>query len=313
VKNEILKSTITLCFLIFSSSASKILNAEELCGDLKSAQVFDDPHYKVGSASAHAAITADLFGGEIIELRPFSENNNQQALFRVKIRARDPYSGQIRYRDAMFKPRVWGDAGGFARAPMEYVAYSLNRMLEMDYVPPTAYRKGLNLEWGGQKFTEGAFIHFSPQFFPLVKMQGEYFPYIDEAVVSDSRVLNVILQNRDAHNRNLGSGVHWVDGRTRPVFLDFGAALREQGGLSIDHFPVFGNSKKVNRIRRQTLGALRKMSFESFRPLIQSGLISEGEAWAMDGTRYGIMSHFKGKIANARANGRPESDVVMPF
>jgi hypothetical protein len=313
MRNSFLCKLKILSSMLVFGAVSYTSSAEEVCGDIKAAQVFDDPHYKSGSATAHAAITADLFGGEIIEMRPFSENNNQQVLFRVKIRATDPYNGQVRYRDAMFKPRVWGDGGGFARAPIEYVAYFVNRALEMDYVPPTAYRKGLNLEWGGQKFTEGAFIHFSPQFVPLVKMQGEHFPYIDEAVVSDSRILNVILQNRDAHNRNLGTGVHWVDGRRRPVFLDFGAGLREQGGLSIDHFPVFGNSKRVNRIRRQTLSALQGLSFESFRPLIQAGLISEGEAWGMDGTRYGVMSHFNAKRATARANGRPDSDVIMPF
>jgi hypothetical protein len=41
---------------------------------------------------------------------------------------------------AIFKPRMLGDAGGWHRAPMEWVAYRLNLMLGMDLVPPVAYR-----------------------------------------------------------------------------------------------------------------------------------------------------------------------------
>jgi hypothetical protein len=43
---------------------------------------------------------------------------------------------------AIYKPRVYGDAGGWHRTPMEYVAYRLNRLLGLDLVPPVAYRCG---------------------------------------------------------------------------------------------------------------------------------------------------------------------------
>lgn len=45
---------------------------------------------------------------------------------------------------AIYKPRVYGDAGGWHRTPMEWVAYRLNLLLGLDYVPPVAYR------WGGR-------------------------------------------------------------------------------------------------------------------------------------------------------------------
>ena len=41
---------------------------------------------------------------------------------------------------AIYKPRVYGDAGGWHRTPMEWVAYRLNLLLGLDLVPPVAYR-----------------------------------------------------------------------------------------------------------------------------------------------------------------------------
>ena len=297
--------------LCISVSASAVGPCE--LAERQAREVFDDPRHKPSSRSAHDAITADLFNGRIIEFEPFTKDDNKQALFRVKIEAKDPYTGQLRYREAMFKPRVWGDGDGWARAPMEYVGYNVNRLLKMDYVPPVAYRKGLDLKWGEAQFTEGAFIHFSPEYVALAKLKGEAFPVIDEGVISDSRVLNVILQNKDAHNKNLGLGRHWVDGKQRPVFLDFGASLRAGTNVSVTDFPVFGNSKRVTRIRQSTLEALRTMNFESFRKLVEAGLINEGEAWQMDKIRYGVLSHFEALIKKAQDEGRPASDVVIPW
>ena len=42
---------------------------------------------------------------------------------------------------AIYKPRAYGDAGGWHRTPMEWVAYRLNVLLGLDYVPPVAYRQ----------------------------------------------------------------------------------------------------------------------------------------------------------------------------
>lgn len=38
----------------------------------------------------------------------------------------------------MFKPGIEGNADGWHRAPIEMVAYKLNLMLGMDYVPPVS-------------------------------------------------------------------------------------------------------------------------------------------------------------------------------
>ena len=50
----------------------------------------------------------------------------------------DPHTAQRVH--AIYKPRVYGDAGGWHRTPMEWVAYRLNLLLGLDLVPPVAYR-----------------------------------------------------------------------------------------------------------------------------------------------------------------------------
>jgi hypothetical protein len=202
-----------LFFVLASAETARATASTDAC-----IRVFT-PIENIGTAKvAHDSITADLFNGEIIYIERFSENDNKHSLYRVTMQGKDPYTGELRTRDAFFKPRVFGDDGGFARAPMEYVGYFLNRLLEMDYVCPTAYRRGLNIEIDGQKFTEGAFILKAPDFKPLADLPNEKFPVHHDGVISDNRVLNVLLKNQDAHYWNLGLAKHWVDGNRRPVF-----------------------------------------------------------------------------------------------
>lgn len=68
----------------------------------------------------------------------------------------DPHMGR-RVR-AVFKPRVEGDAEGWHRAPIEWVAYELNLMLGMDYVPPVAYRQAS----GWERAVECAAVFLGP-------------------------------------------------------------------------------------------------------------------------------------------------------
>lgn len=63
----------------------------------------------------------------------------------VRTQLQDPATAR-RVR-AIYKPRVYGDADGWHRTPMEFVAYRLNLLLGLDLVPPTAYRCG----WEGAR------------------------------------------------------------------------------------------------------------------------------------------------------------------
>lgn len=47
----------------------------------------------------------------------------------------------------MVKPFVRGHADGWHRVEVEAAAYKLNRLLGMDYVPPTVYRCNVDVDW----------------------------------------------------------------------------------------------------------------------------------------------------------------------
>lgn len=58
---------------------------------------------------------------------------------------------------ALFKPCVDGDSDGWHRVPIEWVAYQLNLMLGMDYVPPVAYLHNVDIPGHG-RFASGAML-----------------------------------------------------------------------------------------------------------------------------------------------------------
>lgn len=99
---------------------------------------------------ADRTITGDLYNGQIVWAAPFGANGNTGSLWKVKIE----HEGRTRW--ALFKPRSPGDRDGWARTPMEVAMYKLNRILGMDLIPPSAYRRNVNLN--GQHFSEGALL-----------------------------------------------------------------------------------------------------------------------------------------------------------
>ncbi|MGZ3739646.1 MAG: hypothetical protein ACXVB9_09755 [Bdellovibrionota bacterium] len=252
------------------------------------------PSRAAAEFAAHDAITRDLFNGRITSVRRFSQNDNKHGLYVVQIEAVDHVTGEVRQREAFFKPRTWGDEDGWARAPMEYLAYDLNRKLDMDYVPPTAYRRGLHVEADGQVFTEGAFILKAPEFKALAALPGEKFAAAHDAVISDNRVLNVLMHNQDGHYWNLGSGKHWVDGEAHPVFIDWGASLRPGTKVSLTEYHAYGNSSPVDTVSRKTFEALQRLKAEDFRGMVDSNILSWDEAHQILGRRDGIVAYFKG-------------------
>jgi len=241
---------------------------------------------------AHGAITSDLFNGKIVSIKRFSENDNRNSIFKVEIKGRDPFTGEIRVREAIFKPRFWGDADGWARTPMEYVAYELNLKLGMDIVPPTAYRKGLNFNMNGIQITEGAFLYKVPEFTPMSKFSTFSYGLSEAAIISDNRVLSVLMQNVDAHANNLGMGRHWVDGKMRPVFIDWSASLRKEANVFMDQYEAFGNSDIVNKIRPSTYESLQKLGPSDFLSMVEAKFITNEEVLAILGRRDKILEYF---------------------
>ncbi|MBS1959476.1 MAG: hypothetical protein JST80_08410 [Bdellovibrionales bacterium] len=277
------------------------------CENIYTAQATES----AAAGAAHDTIDYDLFTGRVVSVTPFKENDNRNFLFLIRIESRSPFTGKIRVRDAFFKPFLWGDSGGYARAGMEYAAYAFNRLLKMDYVPPTAYRYDMSIESNGIRFTQGAVIFKVPEFTPMANLSGEVFNESDadyhDAVISDHRVLAVLLQNGDGHRCNLGQGKHWTDGGIRPVFIDWGASLRRNTGASMTTYGAWGNNKPVTRIRAQTYGALKGLRIEDVERAI-GDFVNNGEIQGIMDRRDSIVAYFESLIA---LNGREA--VIIDF
>ena len=235
-------------------------------------------------SQSHDEIISDLSDGHIISGRSGRLNGNAHDLWFAKI-----YNPSTeRTRDVVLKPREWGDNNGWGRSPMEAVAYKLNRLLGMDYVPPTVYRRHLEVH--------SHFIHESPVILfisdaeVLSATDRQLWGLSEKAVLSDNRVLNVLLHNQDAHEKNLLLGSHWVLGRKAPVFIDFGASLRPGTHVTMRKYLAAGNSAPVSQIRLATFEALQVLKREDLSALKK--YLSDDELDGILSRRDGIVSYF---------------------
>jgi len=243
---------------------------------------------------AHGEILSDLDQGQIVDASKKRVNGNMHDLWWLTLN--NPETG--RTRQAIMKPREWGDSGGWARAPMEVVAYELNRALGMDYVPPTVYRKKIKI---GSKFIhEAPLIYLVPKAQVLFETpQFQWGGISKKAVQSDHRILCVLLHNSDGHEKNLLLGEHWVDGENRPAFIDFGASLRAGTSVTMRRYPAPGNSEPVSVVREHTLKYLKHLKAEHFEPL--KGYLSDKEIAEILMRRDGIVAYFERLISEKGA------------
>lgn len=116
---------------------------------------------------------------------------------------------------AIFKPRIKGDADGWHRAPCEWLAYRLNLLLGMDRVPPCAYRTDVHLTVDGDtnlQYKEGAMMYFVDDASPLMESPKDCWNCSLDVLLSDTRILDVLLVNSDRHAGNFLLGRHWCQG-----------------------------------------------------------------------------------------------------
>jgi len=238
--------------------------------------------------SQHQEILKDLERGYLKNITIKRLNGNTHDLWIV-----DVYNPQTqRTRQALMKPREWGDSDGWARAPMEYVAYRLNRLLGMDYVPPTVYRYGFHA--GNKWIHEAPLILWVPSSQTLYETSPQKWGLSKEAIQSDHRILSVLLHNSDGHYKNLLLGQHWVNGRPAPVFIDFGASLRKGTHVTMRHYPALNNSEPVSKIRKSTYASLKALRLEDLLEFRTH--LSEEEIKGILSRREGIISYFEGLI-----------------
>ena len=238
--------------------------------------------------AAHHAIAHDLFNGRVVDAWPFNMNDNNTELWWVKLH--NDKTG--RSRKAIFKPRIWGDNEGWGRNPIEYVAYALNRMLGMDYVPPVAYRR--NIEAAFQHFPEGAVTYFVPDAHVLKGVPEDQWGYDKELFLSDTRILDVLIQNSDRHKGNYIRGKHWVDGKYRAMLIDHGAGFRQGASVTMEHENAF-RTGKVRKVRKRTFEALKGLNFDWLKREIGE-FVSDDEIRAVLSRRDGIIRYFEARM-----------------
>jgi hypothetical protein len=249
--------------------------------------------------AAHEAITHDLFHGQVIDAKRFSADGNRNPLY--KVRLRDPGTG--REREAPFKPRTWGDGQGWNRVPVEYVAYQLNRLLDMDYVAPVAYRRNLDVDF--QNWSEGALIHFVPDAHQLKKVPARELGFRRDLFDSDVRILDVLLENSDRHSGNVMRGRHWVDGETRPVLIDQAAGLRREARVTMtgdDVIDASYNPGPIEVVRESTYRSLQNLEHSALENRVGE-FVTDDEIRGLLRRRDDIVEHFQ-DLARKRGRDR---------
>ena len=243
---------------------------------------------------AHDSIIADLRNGQVIHWKSFSENNNKNSMFELKV-----YNSSTgRVRTVLFKPRFNGDGFGWNRVPMEIVAYQLGRMLNTDLIPPAVYRRNIIL--GDMRFVEGAFLYKVPDTHPLGKVDSRVwdlefnYEQIDKDLfLSDARVIDVLLQNPDRHINNFMRGKHWVDGVYRPFLIDHAASLKSGFLIELNQNDAFRNGD-VKKFRATTYEGLKKLSVHDLMAL--EGHLSKREIFEIYQRKQEILLYIESLI-----------------
>lgn len=242
--------------------------------------------------AADKAILKDLYDGRIIEARPFGAQQNTGSLWKVKIE----HEGRV--REAIFKPRTFGDRDGWARTPMEAATYKLNRILGMDVVPPTAYRKNMNLN--GQNFAEGALMLWVDDSHPIHDVAKKLWKPKHEPFASDLRVLQMLGRDADHENaNNIIRGKHWKDGKYRVMKIDNEAMLRPSASVELHYNSAIWG--KVTRFNPTTYAKLKALDFNHLKGDIGEH-VSDGEIRQMLATRDRLVAHIDGQVRERGAD-----------
>lgn len=200
----------------------------------------------------HASITETLYIGIPISVKKFSANDNRNSLYIVELK--NPKNNSV--IKALFKPRYLGDGDGWNRPPMEYVTYVVNRILGMDLVPPVAYRYNLTLN--GIFFHEGSMQLFVPNSQTLNKVDKNSWNINPKYFISDSKILDVLLQNPDRHNGNFLYGPHWITGVLSPMLIDHAANFKSGSDIRLSTIGPF-NKERINDFNPKTVERLRTL------------------------------------------------------
>jgi len=205
--------------------------------------------------TGHLELSKILQRGEIVSSRRSdhtSEFGHESFLVEIEDRGSDSSHSGRRIK-ALFKPRSEeGEESGWHRVGCEAVAYQLNLLLGMDYVPPSHVRKG-EIVVDGQEFDEGCFTYFVEGARQLNEVVGEQRRQrhghgmggdgdsdLDMAVfLSDTRILDVLIHNSDRHSGHFLYGKHWISDCASAFLIDHAAGFRREACVRMDHENAF--------------------------------------------------------------------------
>ncbi|KAL2633364.1 hypothetical protein R1flu_004843 [Riccia fluitans] len=239
----------------------------------------------------HKEITEILSTGRIVKARPMEPPSKfGHESFVVQLLKKQ--TGQK--VDAMCKPGIEGHADGWHRAAIELVAYELNLMLGMDYVPPVAYRSG-GVDVNYKRYNDGAFVYYVPNTVPLRKVPATKWGVSVAMLLSDTRILDVLLNNSDRHHGHFLFGEHWADGRMRPVLIDHAAGFRKEAVVKMDHENAF-QTGPVRVVSSKTYLRLRFLEKQVIQDKFK-GILSSDEVNKMMQRRDMILSYLDSLVA----------------
>ena len=151
-----------------------------------------------------------------------------------------------------------------------------------------AYRRG-GVEVCGRRFDEGAFIYFVPSCAELSSVPPQEWGVDRVRLLSDTRVLDVLLQNSDRHLGHFQHGEHWVardarpgrhaHGAKRPVLIDHAAGFRADAFVSMEHENAF-QTGPVRSVAARTYLRLRFLDAAAIANKF-SGVLTEREMRAL--------------------------------
>jgi len=203
---------------------------------------------------------------------------------------------------ALFKPKIEGDGDGWHRVPIEVASYQLNLMLGMDCVPPAVFRSECDVDW--QHFEHGGvFIYWCNNAHELSSVPMSNWVVKPEVLLSDTRILDVLIQNSDRHAGHFLWAEHWAQpapgnnpssphwkGSLHPVLIDHSAGFRSDAYVCMDHENAFGTGA-TKKISARTYLRLRFLDRATLSASLHN-LITDDELSALLRRRDDMLVYF---------------------
>ena len=256
-----------------------------------------------GRHAKHLELLNILQHGKIVSSRR-SDHNSEFGHESFLVELEDQHSK--RRINAIFKPKSEeGESSGWHRVEIERVAYQLNLLLGMDYLPPSAVRKGAILV-DGREFDEGCFTYFVNGATQLNEVDPGLWRASKEVFLSDTRILDVLLHNSDRHQGHFLYGKHWIEGpstysngrdhRTNmcTFLIDHAAGFRREACVRMDHENAFMTGP-TRIVSARTYLHLRYLTYDILEAKLSPHLNSS-EICVLNRRKDAILDYFDGLV-----------------